>query len=197
MKKSDSLLMLKYMVSEGFNPENYERILEVLQSAPCSISKDLTDLNNTYLLSKKVLYDELDSYDIDGAYGYLEDKNIFVPKTLVNDERFLNNSSKTLFPKHSYGVPTIDEFKTVIFYHEGNLLNSDLFNTIKNSSLVEDKYFGFIMEKDAKNKKSDLMLLKEYLRNINLGSLKEHVLTYETISEKNKELYLIKRKNLK
>jgi len=194
MKEKDSLLMLKYMVSEGFNPEDYERILEVLQSAPCSISKELTYLDNTYLLSKNVRYDELDRYGIDGAYGYLEDKNIFVPKTLFNDERFLNNSIKTLFPKYGYGVPTIDEFKTIIFYHEGNLLDSELFNAIKNSYLVEDKYFGFVTEKDTKRKNSDLMLLKEYLKKINLSSSKEHVLTHETISEKNKELYLIKRK---
>ena len=41
MEKKDSLLMLKYMISEGFNPNNYERILELLQSAPLSLSTNL------------------------------------------------------------------------------------------------------------------------------------------------------------
>ena len=71
MEKKDSLLMLKYMISEGFNPNNYERILELLQSAPLSLSRNLKEYN-PYLLSRKVLYSELDDYGIDGAYGYLE-----------------------------------------------------------------------------------------------------------------------------
>ena len=41
MEKKDSLLMLKYMISEGFNPNNYERILELLQSALLSLSTNL------------------------------------------------------------------------------------------------------------------------------------------------------------
>ena len=45
MEKKDSLLMLKYMISEGFNPNNYERILELLQSAPLSLSKNLKEYN--------------------------------------------------------------------------------------------------------------------------------------------------------
>ena len=45
MEKKDSLLMLKYMISEGFNPNNYERILELLQSAPLSLSKILKEYN--------------------------------------------------------------------------------------------------------------------------------------------------------
>ena len=58
------------MISEGFNPNNYEKILELLQSAPLSLSKDLTKYN-PYLLSDKVVYSELDEYGINGAYGYL------------------------------------------------------------------------------------------------------------------------------
>ncbi len=52
MEKKGSLLMLKYMISEGYNPNNYERILELLQSTPLSLSKNLTEYN-PYLLSKK------------------------------------------------------------------------------------------------------------------------------------------------
>ena len=115
MEKKDSLLMLKYMVSEGFNPNNYERILELLQSAPLSLSKDLTEYN-PYLLSDKVVYSELDEYGIDGAYGYLENSEIMVPKSLYNDDHFLYSSEKRLCQKHSYGTPSIDEFRTVIFF---------------------------------------------------------------------------------
>lgn len=53
------------------------------------------------------------------------------------------------------------------------------------------------MEKDKniRYRKADLMLLNEYLRKINLKSPKEYVLVHETISEKNKELFLIKKKS--
>lgn len=94
MEKIDSLLMLKYMISEGFNPNNYKRILELSQSVPNSISKDLVEFCNQYLLSKKVIYSELDAYSIDGAVGYVENNNVFVPKTIYNDERFLHNHIK-------------------------------------------------------------------------------------------------------
>lgn len=194
MEKINSLLMLKYMISEGFNPNNYEKILELLQSVPNSLSKELVGYGNPYLLSKKVLYHELDGYGLEGANGYLEDNEILVPKTILNDNRFLYTTTKRLFTKYCYGTPSIDEFGTVIFCHNGGVLDSDVFSAIQNSSLVEDKFFGFIMEKDAKRKKSDFMLLKEYVRKINLNSSKEYELAHETISEENKELFLIKNK---
>ncbi len=112
MEKKDSLLMLKYMISEGFKPNNYERILELLQSAPLSLSKNLKEYN-PYLLSKKVLYSELDDYGIDGSYGYLENSEIVVPKTIENDNRFLYRPVKRLYQKYSYGTPLIDEFGAV------------------------------------------------------------------------------------
>ena len=124
MEKKDSLLMLKYMISEGFNPNNYERILELLQSAPLSLSKNLKEYN-PYLLSKKVLYSELDDYGIDGAYGYLENSEIVVPKTIENDNRFLYRPVKRLYQKHSYGTPLIDEFGAVVFLQDSLEENSD------------------------------------------------------------------------
>ena len=150
MEKKDSLLMLKYMVSEGFNPNNYERILELLQSAPLSLSKNLTEYN-PYLLSDKVVYSELDECGIDGAYGYLKNSEIMVPKSLYNDNHFLYSSEKRLYQKHSYGTPSIDEFQTVIFLEDSlEEKSNEIYNAIKNSLNFKSLYFGFITEMHPK-----------------------------------------------
>ena len=44
-----------------------------------------------------------------------------VPKSIYNDNRFLHSTLtpvRRLYPKHSYGAPTIDEFGTVIFFED-------------------------------------------------------------------------------
>lgn len=192
MEKKDSLLMLKYMISEGFNPNNYERILELLQSAPLSLSKNLTDYN-PYLLSDKVVYSELDECGIDGAYGYLKNSEIMVPKSLYNDNHFLYSSEKRLYQKHSYGTPSIDEFQTVIFLEDSlEEKSNEIYNAIKNSLNFKSLYFGFITEMHPKINYGDQRLVYMFHKLMNQsGSYK---LSYATISEENKKLYLIKKK---
>lgn len=193
MEKIDSLLMLKYMISEGFNPNNYERILELLQSAPLSLSKDLKEYN-PYLLSKKVVYSELDNYGIDGAYGYLKDGKITVPKTLDNDKRFLNQSEKSLYQKHSYTVPTINEFDTIIFAEDSlNKRIAEIYNIINESSHFKNLYFGFITDMYSQDKHDDQKLLIYVLNQI-MNQFNSYKLSCDTIREKNKRLYLIKKK---
>lgn len=192
MEKKDSLLMLTYMISEGFNPSNYERILELLQSAPLSLSKSLTEYN-PYLLSDKVVYSELDEYGIDGAYGYLENKEIVVPKTLGNDNRFLYTPSKSLYQKHSYGTPSIDEFEAVMFLETSLVNNNDkIYKAIQNSLGVNNQYFGFIVDKYPSITHADQKLIYAYYQL--MSKLGNYELTHDTISEENKELYLIKKK---
>ena len=191
MEKKDSLLMLKYMVSEGFNPNNSERVLELLQSAPLSLSKNLTEYN-PYLLSDKVVYSELDEYGIDGAHGYLENSEIMVPKSIYNDNRFLH-SVQRLHPKHSYGVPTIDEFGTVIFFEDSvEEKTNEIYNAIKNSLNFKDLYFGFITEMYPLIDYGDQRLVYVFHQLMNQSD--GYKLSYETISEENKKLYLIKKK---
>ena len=191
MEKKDSLLMLKYMISEGFNPNNSERVLELLQSAPLSLSKNLTEYN-PYLLSDKVVYSELDEYGIDGAYGYLENSEIMVPKSIYNDNRFLH-SVQRLHPKHSYGVPTIDEFGTVIFFEDSvEEKTNEIYNAIKNSLNFKNLYFGFITEMYPQIDYRDQRLV--YVFHQLMNQLDDYKLSYETISEENRKLYLIKKK---
>jgi len=192
MEKKDSLLMLKYMISEGFNPNNSERVLELLQSAPLSLSKNLTEYN-PYLLSDKVVYSELDEYGIDGAYGYLENSEIMVPKSIYNDNHFLYSPEKILYSKHSYDVPTIDEFETVIFFEDSlEEKTNEIYNAIKNSLNFKDLYFGFITEMYPQIDYGDQRLVYVFHQLMNQSD--GYKLSYETISEENRKLYLIKKK---
>lgn len=191
MEKKDSLLMLKYMISEGFNPNNYERILELLQSAPLSLSKNLKQYN-PYLLSKKVVYSELDKFGIDGAYGYLENSEIVVPKTIASDNRFLYRPVKSLYQNHSYGTPSINEFGAVIFLQDSLEENSDkIYNAVKNSINFKNLYFGFITEMYPKVDYGEQRLVYVFRQLMNQSD--GYKLSYETISKENKKLYLIKK----
>lgn len=192
MEKKDSLLMLKYMISEGFDPNNYERVLELLQSAPLSLSRELKQYN-PYLLSDKVVYSELDEYGIDGAYGYLENQEIVVPKSLMNDSRFLYTPSKSLYKKHGYDAPHIDEFGVVIFSEDSLEEKQDkIYNAITNSLNFKDLYFGFITEMYPEIDHGDQRLV--YVFHQLMSKLGNYKLSYETVSEENKKLYLIQKK---
>lgn len=179
------------MISEGFNPNNYERILELLQSAPLSLSKNLT-VYSPYLLSDKVVYSELDEYGIDGACGYLENNEIMVTKSIYNDDHFLYSPEKRLYQKHSYGVPSIDEFKTVIFLEDSlGEKSNKIYNAIRNSFNFKNLYFGFITEMYPQKDYGDQRLV--YVFHQLMNQLDSYKLSYETISEENKKLYLIKK----
>ena len=193
MKKKNSLLMLKYMISEGFNPNNYQRILELLQSAPLSLTKDLKEYN-PYLLSKKVNYQELSDYGIDGAYGYLQNNRILVPKTIYNDDHFLYQPAKSLYKRYSYSVPSIGEFDTIVFFEdfsEDNLSDeqkNSIYNAIENSLKLKNLYFGFITKMNDPQTDYVDQIVKPKIDQID-----SYKLSYETISEENKKLYLIKK----
>lgn len=195
MRKQDSLLMLKYMISEGFNPNYYQRILELLQSAPLSLSKDLKKYN-PYLLSKKVNYQELEDYGIDGAYGYLEDSKILVPKTFYNDNHFLHQPIKSLYNRYSYSIPSTEDFDTVVFFEdfsEDNLSNETeskiIFNAVENSLNFKNLYFGFITKMNYPQMDYVDQIIKH-----KIDQTDNYKLSYETVNEENKKLYLIKKK---
>lgn len=190
--KDDALLLLEYMVSEGFNPNNYERILELFQSAPDSISKYLAKYNQ-YLLSKKVLYCQLEDYGIDGAYGYLTEKGIYVPKTLDNDKHFLEEAPKVPYKRHSYSYPSVEEFEVAIFL-ENLVIPRTIDTTIYCSKLIQDKYFGFVVD-NSDNTKTNIELIKRCFNIVKRNSMDDsYELAHETLRQEDKQIYLIKKK---
>lgn len=69
----NALLFWGFINAYGFNPNNYSNNLELIQSVPNSISQYLKDYKH-FLLSENVRYEDLETYGIKGAHGYI-DKN--------------------------------------------------------------------------------------------------------------------------
>lgn len=185
-------LLLEYMVTEGFNPNNYNKILELLQSAPDSISKYLAKYNQ-FLLSKNVIYPQLEDYAIEGAYGYLTEEGIFVPKTLENDRHFLEEAPKVPYKRHSYSYPQIDEFDVTIFL-ENLVTFRTLDAIIYSSKLIKDNYFGFVLDNSEDQLKNIDLINRCFNIVRNNSANSDYELAHETLSREDKQIYLIKKK---
>lgn len=197
--KDDSKLFLEFIIANGFNPNNYDGILELGQPAHSSMSKYLKNYRQ-YLVSKQVEYSELKECGIEGANGYILDNEIFVPKSLKNDEHFLYNAPKVPYKRYSYSYPSIDEFDTVICN------GTDWLYALE---LTPDKFYGTCLSTESFNPSSNLSdnigftkLNKIILRDkfITIAnymsdcSKKKYEVIHDTDSKLDKEFYLIKRK---
>ena len=194
---NNSLLFLQYIESQGFKCNDYQRILELFQSANNSLSKYLTEYNQ-YLLSKTVDYRKLDEIGIQGAYGYLDDfGGILIPKCFKNDERFLYDGIKRPYKKHSYGAPTIDEFDTIIGRIPSDFnaeINQQLFASLIHN-FERGQYFGLCLNTDNINDSKQLISFYQGLVEQINSRFGENIYKFEhdSIQNKGKELCLIKR----
>ncbi len=181
----NSALFLQYIQTYGFDPDNYLYILELFQSAKESISQFLKPYRQ-YLLSRKVKYDELEQLGIDGAYGYINEDGILVPKTHFNDDQFLYTPTKRLYTPHSYSCPTMDDFDVII----ANGISPYMNNT---ANFSQDKYLGFCMDDTDKNLDISVKRYEKLVDLINKKSRDEYVLEHDRISSEGKELCLIRK----
>ncbi len=188
----NSMLFLQYLIANGFNPNNYNEILELGQSVPNSLSQFLT-IFRQYLLSRKVIYSELDKYEMNGAFGYMQQGEIYVPKTPENDQHFLYEAPKVPYNRYYYSYPCINEFDVIIC--EG--LDVSLSQTTK---LRQDKYYGLCLDainekdsyaEDARRKK--LIALGTLLNSMNSSDRNSYELALDEDKKLGKEFYLIKK----
>ncbi len=199
IKNELSRLFLEFMFVNNFQPENYANILELIQSVPNSLSQYLTNYEQ-FLLSKQVSYTDLENYKINGAHGYMDkDEGIIVPKSLEADEYFRKKQEKVpdkQIPRYIY--PTITDFNSIIFYYDwSKITNLELLKQVITSSFYfqfKNYYIGFIANKDDENLKEKVSIISDILKGINIISSQEHTLAYDTISDINKEFYLIKKR---
>ena len=182
----NSAIFLKYIEAYGFNPNNYYNILELFQSARGSMSQFLRQFSQ-YLLSNQVNYDELDKIGINGVYGYLYSDEIFVPKTIEHDIRFLYTPVKSLYKKHSYGIPRIYDFDVII----ANGTSPYMYNTV---NYEIDKYLGFCMDDTDENLAISLERCELLVDLLNRQSLGEYTIEHDTLSSKGKQLCLVRKK---
>ncbi len=164
-----SFLFLDYITNYGFNPNNYENILELYQSAKTSMSQYLKDYKQ-FLLSEKVKRKELEEIGIKGACGYLDSGII------------------TLDPEESQNiiVPSIKDFDVII--------SNGILPSMKcMQALNQDKFIGLCIDehaKDADKKLNEFYALREELKQFGKYQVYfEHDPLYE-----GKEMYMIKLK---
>ncbi len=197
---SNTRIFLDFLIDNGFNPENYKNILEIIQSVPNSLSKYL-QYYPQFLLSKKVDYSELISHQIKGANGYIDKKGgIVVPKTEEGDKYFKDLALQLKLycqKKIPYYYPIISEFDSLIAYYDLNKEQQISIDQIVNATipLIEDKYIGFIA--DTKNQEQinkNLEIFSILLEVIKSNSRQDYTMIHDTVSSQEKELYLIKRK---
>lgn len=196
-KENNSWVFLKFMLGNSFNPENYNNILELAQSVPNSLSQYLTN-DKQFLLSKMVSYTDLETHYIRGAKGYIDaNEGIVVPKSSEADAYFRNHQEMThneQTPRYVY--PTITDFDSIISYYDWTTItNSNLLKEITPSIFFPFKnyYIGFIANKDDKYLSEKVSIFLDILEVINKHSSQKHTLVHDTISDKNKEFYLIKK----
>lgn len=197
---SNTRIFLDFLIDNGFNPENYKNILEIIQSVPNSLSKYLKYYPQ-FLLSEKVDYSELISHQIKGANGYIDKKGgIVVPKTEEGDKYFKDLALQLKLycqKKIPYYYPIISEFDSLIAYYDLNKEQQISIDQIVNATipLIEDKYIGFIA--DTKNQEQitkNLEIFSILLEVIKSNSRQDYTMIHDTVSSQEKELYLIKRK---
>lgn len=182
----NSVIFLRYLEYYGFDPVYFPNVLELFQSVKGSMSQFLKDYNQ-YLLSQKVVYKELDEFNLNGAYGNFESGNIRIPKTLENSDRILYRPFKTLYKNGSYKDPDINDFDMII----GNGISHNLIS-LKDTN--KDRLLGICMDSNTKNKKEILGSYKLLKDIINSQGGKEYVYEKDTIASKQKTLCIVRPK---
>ena len=128
--------------------------------------------------------------------GYLnESGNIYVPKTIESDDRFLYTSAKSLYKNHSYGIPTIDEFNTIIGYFVVKSFENrkkELFYSLINNSDI-NQYFCFSVDRrNFINSAKFIASYYELVKMVNDG-LGKNIYTFEHDTAFGKDYCLIKK----
>lgn len=103
-------IFLKACESYGLDFNNYSQILELNQNVIGSLSMHLEKYQQ-FLLSPKVSYDELHTFDIMGGNGCLTKDGIYIPDSSEADDHFLSGGwlPKVPYTRHWYEYPKIYE----------------------------------------------------------------------------------------
>ncbi len=192
--EDDAKLLLEYMILNGFNPKNSNNILELNQNVNNSLSKYLKGYKQ-FLLSTKVIYQELLESNIQGAKGYLDrNEGIVIPKNLAGDEYFKVIDPKALEGSRGrYISPDINKFHSVIsngFYTNDQLL--DLINTFNYP--FNNRFFGLVLDRNSYDYYKILISFKYLFDFIKRELNDSYTMESDKISSLNKEIYLIKKK---
>lgn len=186
---------LKACESYGLDFNNYSQILELNQNVIGSLSMHL-ERYQQFLLSPKVLYDELHTFDIMGGKGHLTKEGIFIPKSFEGDEHFLYGGwlPKVPYTRHWYEYPKIDETGSEYdMAVSRGLSNSDDLDLILRLGL--DFCFGDVLNINSPdyNKNRKELLLKLSLINRALSNMVK--LHMDKDSTRGQEIIMLERRS--
>ena len=193
-------IFLDFLIANGFRPENYQNILEIDQSVPNSISKHLKDYRQ-FLLSKKVDYSELVSYQIKGANGYINQKGgITVPISEESDEYFKALAIQSKIYCHKkipYFYPNITDFDALIAYYDLTIDHQFSIEQVVNATIpfIENHFIGFITDSHNEMQNAQkLAIFSMLLEILQSNSRQEYTMIHDSLKGQEKELYLMKKK---
>lgn len=185
-----TVLLLDYMIDHGFRPDNEQAILELGSNVNTSLSQILKKYRQ-YLLSRDVRYDKLEKYGISGAFGYVENGEIVVPKTLYNDRYLLDRNELIFYNNKSYNQPTIEEFSSIV----SKELSPDLFHL---PNIRQNIYLGLCLnDLETKENKEKLEEFRNLAKHIRRTQQFKYEVVQDTDSLSNQKVYLIKRRHKK
>jgi hypothetical protein len=123
----------QFLYRNGFSSLKSKNVLEIGSRVEDSLTHFLKEdaLLNLFLLSSKVDYDELEKLGIRGANGYLDHSGIVVPQSSQNDIYYTKHGlvRGSCFAKKYMGIPTIEDFDTIISSeYTDDLKSIDRFN---------------------------------------------------------------------
>lgn len=184
-------LFLEYLKSQKFNPEFYEQILELNQGVDTSISKVL-EVDNQFLLSTKVDYQGIIDNNMRGAYGYVKEDGIYVPKTLEGDRYFFGDYlPKVPYRRHWYAYPTLRDdrcdYDAVV---SKGLSEEDKFDLIINSNM--NLFLGDVLDLTAEDYEAVRKAIVCKLYRLKSDSF-NMIINTERDSANNKEYVLLSR----
>ena len=140
-----------------------------------------------FLVSREFVYQN--SEDVNGALGYLsvdkETTKIVIPRTRESDRYF--KKGNFIFRTYKYKIPEIWEFDTLLVRG----MQEELLNYYMSSL---NKVFGDTVVLGSPNYKG---FYEAIVRLINNNSSDEYILCHDTVREKNRELYLVKKRENK
>ena len=146
-------LLLEFIKSHGFDPDNYDRTLELFAGANDSMSQHLTDYDQ-YLLSRRVDSDDLDIFGINGGYGYIdEDGEILLPKCFKNDDRFLYAPVRRPYTPFMYESPSIEDFRVIIGNHNPMIDENEELRQLMSSlncNYSLDQFYSILLDEDSR-----------------------------------------------
>lgn len=171
--------IFEFMINNGFNPNEYRSILELVQPAQYSLSRYLKAYKQ-FLLSTKVNYSELEQFGINGANGKVD-----------RDEKSgikINNPAKwiTLYPN-------ISDFDVAIAYHDWT---EDNINQIKSVLAFPIKYYHYVFSTGINDPLKDKRI-ESYYKLLDFISIKSgvpHKIVDAEYKDKNKHVFMITKK---